>query len=231
MLLLFVADLANEGLAHSTIKAHLSALHNLNITTEHHQAFVIQLTPRVKLVLHGIKRTQACQSLPRVRLPITIHLMHRMRAVLFQEPHSYDNILLWAACCTAFFGFLRCSEFTIPSMQVYDPSAHLSYKDLSIDSRNAPSVIQVHIKQSKTDPFCKGLDCAQEKQVTDICPLKAILPYMVIRGHKPGPFFLTVDNKPLTHRRFYTLLSNLLKKIGWPGSKLAKLTRILAHHI
>ena len=218
VLLLFVAHLANEGLAHSTIKVYLSALRNLHITTGHYRAFASQLTPRVELVLQGIKHTQAYQSLPRVRLPITIQLMRRMRAVLLQESHNYDNILLWAACCTAFFGFLRCSEFTVPSIQDYDPSAHLSYEDLSINSRDSPSVIQVHIKQSKINPFCKGARLCLGKTGTDVCPLKAILPYMVIRGHKPGSFFLTADDKPLTCQKFYTLLSNLLKKIGLPAS-------------
>ena len=124
VLLLFVAHLANEGLVHSEV--YLSALCNLHITTGHHRTFASQLTSRV--VLQGIKQTQACQSLPRVHLPITIQLVRRIRAVLLQEPHNYDNILLWAACCTvhAFFGFLRCSEFTVPSIQDYDPSAHLS---------------------------------------------------------------------------------------------------------
>jgi len=53
-----------------------------------------------------------------------------------------------------------------------------------------------------------------EKTDTDVCPLKAILPYMVTRGTKSGPFLLTADNKPLTHQRFHTSLYYLLDKIG-----------------
>ena len=137
--------LANEGLAHSTIKVYLSALRNLHTATGHHQTFASQLIPRLEQVLQGIKRTQASKSTPRVRLPITLQLMHKIRTALLQEPHDYRNILLWAACCIAFLGFLRCSEFTVPSVHDYDPSAHLSFKDLSIDSRDSPSVIQLHM--------------------------------------------------------------------------------------
>ena len=153
LLLLFVAHLANEGLAHSTIKVYLSALHNLHIATGYHQTFTNQLTTRVKQVLQGIKWAQTRQSSPRVRLPIAIQLMHRNITALLKEPHNYENILLWAACCIAFFGFLRCSEFTVPSVQEYNPSTHLSYDDVSLDSLDSPSAIQIHIKQSKTDPF------------------------------------------------------------------------------
>ena len=145
--------------------------------------------------------------------------MHKIRTALLQEPHNYRNILLWAACCIAFFGFLRCSDFTVPSVHDYDPSAHLSFKDLSIDSRDSPSVIQLHIKQSKTNPFRKGIRLFLGKTGTDVCPLKAILPYLVARGTKPGPLFLTTDGLPLKWQKFHNCLSTLLKNIGLPASQ------------
>ena len=104
--------------------------------------------------------------------------------------------------------------FTVPSVHDYDPSAHLSYEDLSIDS---PSVIHLHIKQSKTDPFRKGVRLFLAKTGTDICPLRAILPYLVTRGSKSGPLFLTADGSPLTRQRFHNFLSTLLK-IGLPAT-------------
>ena len=79
LLLLLVAYLANEGPAHSTIKVYLSALCNLHIITGHRQTFASQLTTRLEQVLQGIKRTQASKSTPRVRLPITLQLMHKIR--------------------------------------------------------------------------------------------------------------------------------------------------------
>ena len=65
---------------------------------------------------------------------------------------------MWAACCTAFFGFLCVSEFTVPSPHKYDPSTHLSLSDVSLDNRHTPEVMHLHIKQSKTDPFGQGTD-------------------------------------------------------------------------
>ena len=65
--------------------------------------------------------------------------------------------MLWAACCTAFFGFLRVGEITAPNLDEYDSSVHLSLKDVALDSRTAPTIIWLTIKQSKTDPFRKGV--------------------------------------------------------------------------
>ena len=146
-----------------------------------------------------------------MRQPITIQLTRRIKMALLQEPHSYDNVLLWATCCISFFGFLKCSEFTVTSIQEYDPSTHLSYNDVSIDCRDSPSAVQILIKQSKTDPFRKSVYLRLGKTDSDVCPVKAIPPYMVIRGSKPEPLFLTADSKPLTHQRFHTSLSRLLK--------------------
>ena len=80
--------------------------------------------------------------------------MCEIRSVLQQRVDDYNNKLMWAACCTAFFvGFLRCSEFTVPSQKEYDPDSHLSLADISFDSRIKPSMVRTHIKQSKNDLF------------------------------------------------------------------------------
>ena len=65
--------------------------------------------------------------------------------------------MMWATCCLAFFGFLRCGEFTVPNQREFDVNTHLSVTDIAVDSKTSPSVIQVTIKQSKTDPFRKGV--------------------------------------------------------------------------
>ena len=49
--------------------------------------------------------------------------------------------MLWAACCTAYFGFLRVGEMTVPSLDAYDPSVHLSLGDVALDSRTAPTIV------------------------------------------------------------------------------------------
>ena len=64
--------------------------------------------------------------------------MLEIKGALLKSPHSYHNIMMWAACCLAFFGFLRSSEFTIPTQSSYDPEVHLSVKDVAVDNKAKP---------------------------------------------------------------------------------------------
>ena len=55
-------------------------------------------------------------------------------------------------------GFLWSGEITIPNNSNYDPSSHLNSSDTSVDNFAMPSIIQVRIKASKTDPFRQGVN-------------------------------------------------------------------------
>ena len=213
-MLMFVSHLTQEGLAHSSIKVYLSAICNLHISTGLHIEFAKQLTPRLQLVLKGIKKEREKLTPSRTRLPITIKIMTKIKEVLLRKPKDYDNILLWAACCTAFFGFLRCGKFTVPTQATYDPEAHLSLSDIALDSKHIPSVIQVTIKQSKTDPFHQGVQLCLGKTDKEICPVNAILPYLAIRGANHGPLFIMQDGSHLTRQRFASLITNTLQLAG-----------------
>ena len=83
--------------------------------------------------------------------------------------------MLWAAACTGFFGFLRAGEFTVPTVQGYDPEVHLSLTDVAIDSHTTPSVVRLRIKQSKTDPLRQGVDIFLGTMGVSICPVQAIV--------------------------------------------------------
>jgi len=84
--------------------------------------------------------------------------MYKIKEELSREPQSYKNIMLWAACCIAFFGFMQVGEFTIPGPDDYEASSHLSLSDISIDSWTSPCLLKVILKQSKTNPFCRGVN-------------------------------------------------------------------------
>ena len=112
------------------------------------------------------------------------------------------------------FGLLRCSEFTVPSINDYDPTVHLSFQDVAIDSSTALTVIRISIKQSKTDPFRKGIQLFLGTTDHIICPIKAILPYLALRRSKPGPLFVTNNNTPLTRQFFSASLSAILTATG-----------------
>ena len=109
---------------------------------------------------------------------------------------------------------LRCGEFTVPSQTEYDKEEHLSLRSIAVDSRLAPSVVIVTIKQSKTDPFCQGVKLHLGKTGTDICPVCAILPYLAARGAKHGPLFILDDGTFLTRQKFAAMVTLTLRRAG-----------------
>ena len=125
---------------------------------------------------------------------------------------------MWAACCLAFFGFLRCSEFTVPSQVGYNPAIHLSFSDIAVDDYNNPSTVVVSIKQSKTDPLGKGTTITLGATQNTLCPIKALLPYLARRGSQPGPLFICENQHFLTQSAFRSHLMTLLDELGLDAS-------------
>ena len=110
--------------------------------------------------------------------------------------------MLWAAATLCFFGFLRAGEITIPSDKGYDPTAHLSFFDIAVDNMANPSIMQVHIKTSKTDPFQKGVSIYVGRTGNNLCPIAAMLTYLSIRGGDAGQLFHFHYGRQLTRERF-----------------------------
>lgn len=87
-----------------------------------------------------------------------------------------------------FFGFLHSGEIVVPSAAAYDPSARLSVGDVTLDNREAPTMAQITIKASKTDPFRIGVAEFVGRTGNDLCPVVALAAYLAVRGGRPGPF-------------------------------------------
>jgi len=102
------------------------------------------------------------------------------------------------------------SEFTVPSKTDYDNSCHLCPSDIAVDNWKNPHLLKVTIKESKTDPFRKGVHIYLG---ATICPILGILPYLAAHGHTPGPLFITVDGDSLTWQTFSALLNSILSKL------------------
>ena len=66
------------------------------------------------------------------------------------------------------------SRFCVSSL---DPAIHLSEGDVLVDSRDQPSLLEVHIKASKTDVFRKGVTVILGATRHELCPVAAILWY------------------------------------------------------
>ena len=159
--------------------------------------------PKLEQVLRGIKRDQAkLQWKSRDRLPITPPILRKLKEVWARRDTDPDNIMLWAASCLCFFGFMRAGEITVPSEDSYDPGAHLNFEDVAIDSPTVPTVMRVRLKASKTDPYRKGVDVFVGSTNSDLCPVAAMLAFLAVRGSKTGFLFMLKDGRHLTKSLF-----------------------------
>ena len=212
----FVGYLAKEGLAHQTMKCYLSAVRHLQISGGFPDPFQ-QALPKLEYTLKGVKSTQAKDPNrhSRTRLPVTPKILWDVRKVLSKAPSDRNNIMIWAACCLCFYGFLRSGKVTIPTLSSYDPGAHLSHGDTAIDDPQNTSVVQINIKASKTDPFRKGVMVYVGKTDNELCPVMALTAYLAIRGTRPGPFFCFRDGTPLTRPQFVEQVRLILSQAGY----------------
>ena len=94
---------------------------------------------------------------------------------------------MWATCCTAFFSLLRVSEFTAPTQSHFNSSSHLSLTDVTLDSHTSLQVVRITLKQSKTDQLRLGTHLYLGKTGHHVCPVEAIIPYLIARGNRPAP--------------------------------------------
>lgn len=211
----YVAHLYDEGLLHGTIKGYLSAIRHLQILQGLGDPFVSPL-PLLEYALRGVKLRQAKsrETKPKKRLPMTMDIMDKLRNFWSKEDKSYDSIMLWAASCMCFYGFLRSGEVTVASMAEFDPEGHLCEGDVALDDLENPAVVRVHIKASKTDPFRLGVFVFIGKTDNNRCPVAAIAAYLAVRGRADGPFFRWTSGLPLSREAFVKGIRKALSASG-----------------
>ena len=211
----FVSYLAVQGLRYRSIKVYLSAVRHMQIEANFPDPFTLTMA-RLEYVLKGVKRVEAEKGeRGRTRLPITPSILRKLKGVWEESADDLDTRMIWAACCLCFFAFLRIGELTVPADGQFDPKVHLTVADVAADRRVAPSVLKITIKQSKTDPFRKGIDLFVGRTSSDLCPVAALWSYLERRGTDSGPLFRFQDGRPLTRPRFVSILREGLQRAGF----------------
>ena len=192
---LFLAYLYTEGLSGNTAKTYLAGIRYTQIAMADPRISEMQ---QLEYTVKGFRKLSGGKARP--RLPITPVILEKLRKywAFSSKLERYDSTMLWAVSCMCFFGFLRTGEVVVPSDTGYDPTVHLTYGDVKVDEVQKPSYVEVTVKASKTDPFRKVY---LGTTGVALCPVAAILSYMVSRGSRPGPFFAFSDHRPLTRDR------------------------------
>ena len=93
-------------------------------------------------------------------------------------------------------------------------STHLSFEDVAVDDQLRPSLIQLNLKESKTDPFRKGVQVVIGSMGDELCPVNTLMAYLAVRGFSPGPLFRFGAGRPLTRSAFVMKVKAALQLLG-----------------
>jgi hypothetical protein len=128
--------------------------------------------------------------------------------------------MIWAAFTLAYFGFLRCSKFTCPSVGSFVPHLHLSRDDICFHpSIENPSHMKVVIKASKTDTFRQGSLLTIACSSHELCAVQAMRDYLSA-SHHSGPLFVFRSGRFLTRAPVSQLLRDAARAVGFPYKSL-----------
>ena len=166
------------------------------------------------MILRGTQRANL-DSTSLSRQPITQAILHKL---LYQIRYSrklykHNKHMLTAAFLLAFFGFLRVSEFTIPSRSKFNPHSHPTKGSISLKRKYYAFTIKV----SKTDQLRQGQVYILRSHER-FCPYSAMQKYLDHFPHsralRAQPLFTFRDGSPLTRHSCLKYLHRFLHKAG-----------------
>jgi len=141
--------------SYKTIKTYLAAIRVHHIE---HSIPDPTTDDLLHLVCRGICSLQGESQ--RIRLPISINLLHIVKEHLHQSTYTVqEQRMLWAAFTIAFYGLLRVGELT-----------SLQWSDIAF----SPDQFSISLCQSKTDPFRRGCTIKIFSTSSSTCPYHSL---------------------------------------------------------
>lgn len=101
----------------------------------------------------------------------------------------------------------------------------LTPQDVAVDDRDHPTLVRIHFRGSKTDPFRHGVDIYLGCTNKDLCPVGALLAFFAVHPNKQGPLFIYANRTPLTREKLVEAVHQALQQagvspgvsgLGWP---------------
>ena len=93
-------------------------------------------------------------------------------------------------------------------------------EDVAVDSHTHPSIIRLHFRYAKMDPFGKGVDIYLGASGSAVCPVMALLGFLAVRPSVMGQLFVWKDGKALLRPVFLAQLGVALRAAGFSGRSL-----------
>ena len=94
---------------------------------------------------------------------------------------------------------MRSGELGVGNDGTFDPSRDLTANNISVDDTRNPQLLKICLKHSKTNPFREGTDIVVARTHDDLCPVTAMLAWIVLRTRPcDDPLFYFQSGAPLT---------------------------------
>ena len=84
------------------------------------------------------------------------------------------------------FSYIHSGEIGTYSESDFDPTHNLTTQDVAVDNLVNPKILKIRPKCSKTDLFREGADIFLARTHDKLCPVMAMLAWLVKRKAKPA---------------------------------------------
>ena len=181
-------------------------------------------TPLMKEIFNGHNNKQAQNASVKncKRLPCTLKLLNLLKTeIRLSNIPEKDKLMIWACCTVSFYGALRPGEALSKYENFFDPSLTLCKKDVKIVKGRGGEKDAIHldIKNSKTNKSGVAETIVIYSTNDSTCPVRAVHKLICnnVNISQNSPFFINENGKPLTQRKFNSILKTLTKSIAKHG--------------
>ena len=200
--LTFIGYMNVQNYAPTTIITYVSGLsyvHKMKGVDDPCASFVVQKVLAAAIKIHPTIDT---------RLPITLGILFQLVEGFTHTTSSpYLRALFKAMYLVSFFGLMRVSEVT--------SNVHGVIPLMSDQVRFNSNYVVLSIRHFKHNNSAHPMEIVLTKQdEPSICPMRALVDYLHLRGSEYGPLFCFTDLEPIP-RSFY--LKNLKLNLGFCG--------------
>ena len=206
----FVASLVHR-IGFKSIKVYLSGIQYWALMCG--DSAHISSMSRLFYLLRGIRRIQGNLFRRHRRTPITVSQLHLIHYRLqFLRYSNFERSMFRAMASLAFFGLLRCSEYTSAGRHHFAASNTLLFQDISF--ANGFSIMHIFIRASKTDPSCYGCTIHIAAISGVLCPVRLMRQYFRCHPSRQGPLFVLSLNRYLVRQDVAILLHRYLPGVS-----------------
>ena len=165
-------------------------------------------TAIIRQILKGYRKLAPVRDV--LRFPITLPILRQFVASFQHTTESaYQFKMFSAMCYIAFFAFLGIGEVTINGS---DQSNLIRPNQLSRLMTTQGQVVTLQLTIYKYKHSTNGrpivIDIFEEESC---CPVKAVLPFISVRGTTKGPLFCWPGGAPITRSIFVEQLNRALR--------------------